>query len=404
MHDDPEMNEGDQMNQGDEMNEGDQPEDDELAALRDELSRVPATDAPPIEAIVSRGRAKRRRRRSRLAGAGVAATVAVAVLLASLGGSPKVPAGHHVHVNLAAYSVISNANGTVVLSMGRRQTFDPKALKEALAAAGVAAVVKVGAFCRTVDQPPGFTQVVVPTAASGQAAPKIQAVHLNAAGHASRTAVVISPSQMPRRAELSIGYFPDHVAMTLVATHTRLTCGVADPANCRLPSAAVSRAYESTGPAAAATLPASGSTMLTASASTLASSATATLSPSAASVTATLPALPPSATAPSATAASDSAPSATALSATTTVAPSATTTGPGEGPSGWPAQQVPVGEARLPAKGKWCQFTVSAGSQAGSSASGATTTAASSATTTLPGPASTTTLGPAGQADPSAQS
>ena len=150
-------------------------DDEELGALRDELSRTPAGEAPPLEAIVARGRAKRRRRRSGLAGTGVAAAAVLAILFASVGGPAKMPSGHKVHVNLAAYSVDSNANGTVTVSMAAKQTFDPKALREALAAAGVLAVVRVGKFCRTSDQPPGFSQVVAPTALSAQPAEGTQA-------------------------------------------------------------------------------------------------------------------------------------------------------------------------------------------------------------------------------------
>ena len=387
---DPEMNDPERDNP--ERDRGEMDGDEELGALRNELSRVPAGEAPPIEAIMARGRAQRRRRRSGLAGAGVAAAVVVAVLLASLGGAAKVPSGREVHVNLAAYSVDSNANGTVTVTMARQQTFDPKALKEALAAAGVVAVVKVGAFCRTVDQPPGFTQVVVPTAGSGQAGREQKSLQLNGAARSGRTAVVISPSAMPRRAELSIGYFPDHVAMTLVATNTRLTCGVVDPANCQVPVPAGYRAFQSSGPGANTTLPGPATTTLTASASTLPASATSTLP---ASATSTLPASATSTLPASATSTLPASATTLAPSATTTVAPPAVA----GGPTASPPRPGPVGAARLPVRGKWCEFTVSHASPAPSGPAGATTTVPSSATTTVPGPTSTTIFEPAGEPD-----
>ena len=100
---------------------------------------------------------------------------------------------------------------------------------------------------------------------------------LNPSSRSERTAVVISPSAMPRRAELSIGYFPDHVAMTLVATNTQMTCQIVDPANCQLPGPAAVRAIQSTGPAATTTLPGSASTTLTRTANTVPPSVPVTL-------------------------------------------------------------------------------------------------------------------------------
>ncbi len=402
-------------------------DDEELGALRDELSRTPAGEAPPLEAIVARGRAKRRRRRSGLAGTGVAAAAVLAILFASVGGPAKMPSGHKVHVNLAAYSVDSNANGTVTVTMAAKQTFDPKALREALAAAGVLAVVRVGKFCRTSDQPPGFSQVVVPKALSAQPAEGTQAsqgaqgsehpvqanpmqanpvqanpvqtnpvqtnpvqvnpVQVNPSSRSERTAVVISPSAMPRRAELSIGYFPDHVAMTLVATNTQMTCQIVDPANCQLPGPAAVRAIQSSGPAATTTLPGSASTTLTGTAHTLPASGPITL-PAPATGT-----LPPSATTTAPPSAATSLPSPAATTVTSSGPAGAATTVTSSGPAGaattLPPGQIPTA-AGPPKKGRWCQVMASAGGQpAPVGTPGATTTVPPSATTTRPGPAPT---------------
>jgi hypothetical protein len=385
-------------------------DDEELGALRDELSRTPAGEAPPLEAIVAKGRAKRRRRRSGLAGTGVAAAAVLAILFASVGGPAKMPSGHKVHVNLAAYSVDSNANGTVTVSMAAKQTFDPKALREALAAAGVLAVVRVGKFCRTSDQPPGFSQVVAPTALSAQPAEGTQAtqgaqgsenpaqvnpsqvhpaqvhpaqvnpahanpVQVNPSSRSERTAVVISPSAMPRRAELSIGYFPDHVAMTLVATNTQMTCQIVDPANCQLPGPAAVRAIQSTGPAATTTLPGSASTTLTGTAYTGPASAPITLP---APATGTLP-----------TSATTTAPPSPATSLPPPAATTVTSSGPAGAATTLPPGQIPT-VAGPPEKGRWCQVMASAGGQpAPVGTPGATTTVPPSPTTTRPGPAPT---------------
>ncbi len=371
-------------------------DDDELGALRDELSRTPAGEAPPLEAIVARGRARRRRRHSGVAGTGVAAAVVLAILLASVGGPAKIPSGHKVHVNLAAYSVDSNADGTVTVTMAAKQSFNPKALRQALAAAGVLAVVRVGTFCRTTDQPPGFSQVVVPTALSAPPAEGTQAkqgaqgseraVQLNPSSRSKRTAVVISPSAMPRRAELSIGYFPDHVAMTLVARNTQMTCQIVDPANCQLPGPAAVRAFQSSGPAATTTLPGPASTALTRTANTLPPSIPVTLPAPATG------ALPPSATTTAPQSASTSLPLSAARTVTTMVTPG----GPAGATTTLPSGQIPTAVGP-PGKVHWCQVTASAGGQpAPVGTTGASTTDPPSATTTLPGPA-TTAVGPAGK-------
>ena len=219
----------------DDVNNNDVNDNDVFGALRDGLSRLRVPQPPPLEAIVARGRA--RRRRSGLAGMGLAAVglaIALPVIAASVS-TPASPVATHlrlgtrpVHVNLAAYSVDSNANGTVTVALATKQTFDPGRLRQILAQAGVAAVVNVGAFCQTPVQPPGFTQVV---SSSGPGWTSRSAA--NASGgpgaQARVTAMVIKPSAMPKRAELSIGYFPDHVAVTLVKVGGRSPACLATP-------------------------------------------------------------------------------------------------------------------------------------------------------------------------------
>ncbi len=245
------------------MHDDDMNDDDLFGALRDGLSKLPVPDAPPLERIVARGRA--RRRRSGLAGMGLAAVglaIALPVIVTSVNRG-AVPVATHprlgsgpVHVNLAAYSVDSNPNGTVTVALATKRNFDPAGLRQALAQAGVAAVVNSGVFCQTAVQPTGFTQVVYRSASAGAAQS-----HASSAGNQTEmTAMVIKPSAMPRRAELSIGYFPNHVAMTLVKVGGPLSCFSMDPPGCDIPLAGQARVAPPISAGATTTLPSASAT------------------------------------------------------------------------------------------------------------------------------------------------
>jgi hypothetical protein len=276
------------------MHDDDVNDDDVLGALRHGLSKLPVPQAPPLEAIVARGRA--RRRRSGLAGMSLAAAglaIALPVIITGVNGpssrvatSLRLGSGP-VHVNLAAYSVDSNPNGTVSVTLATKGNFDPNKLRQALARAGVAAVVNVDAFCQTPVQPGGFGQVVSSGSLKGSA--NSSAAGAGQSAQANVTAMVIKPSAMPRRAELSIGYFPDHVAMTLVKLGGPLSCVANDPPGCNVPvvvpalngSSASQAATSTTLPSATTTTGAQAAT------STLPPAATTTVPPAA---TSTLPA------------------------------------------------------------------------------------------------------------------
>jgi hypothetical protein len=268
------------------MHDDDMNDDDVLGALRHGLSKLPVPQAPPLEAIVARGRA--RRRRSGLAGISLAAAgLAIALPVIITGGnassgrvatSLRLGSGP-VHVNLAAYSVDSNPNGTVSVALAHKGIFDPNKLRRLLARAGVAAVVNVDAFCQTPVQPAGFRQVVSSATANGPAGPGAGAGR--SAPQVNFTAMVIKPSAMPRRAELSIGYFPDHVAMTLVKLGGPLSCVANDPPGCNIPAAGAAENASSASQVAATT------TLPSATTTTVAPAATSTLPPAA---TTTLPA------------------------------------------------------------------------------------------------------------------
>ena len=195
-----------------------------------------------------------------LAAVGLAIALPVIVTSVNRGGvpvatHPRLGSGP-VHVNLAAYSVDSNPNGTVTVALATKRNFDPAGLRQALAQAGIAAVVNFGVFCQTAVQPTGFTQVVYRSASAGAAHS-----HASSAGNQTEmTAMVIKPSAMPRRAELSIGYFPNRVAMTLVKVGGPLSCFSMDPPGCDIPIAGQARVAPPISTGATTTLPSASAT------------------------------------------------------------------------------------------------------------------------------------------------
>ena len=111
--------------------------DDELiTAVREQRSKVPMTT--PVEQIINRGHAVRTRRRI----PGLAAVLAVAAaaafgVTALLPGSH--PASHQPGIQLAAWTVVKQADGTVSVTI--REMRDPAGLQSRLRADGVPASV-----------------------------------------------------------------------------------------------------------------------------------------------------------------------------------------------------------------------------------------------------------------------
>ncbi len=121
-------------------------DDDMLAAMRSSLTRVKDSiadvhlDRQP-EAITARARARRLRRG--LSGAGAAGTaLGIGLALTLPGGSAP---ARSVHVNLAAWSVNTTSAGLVDITI--RDLKDPALLRQALADAGVPAMVTFGKVC-----------------------------------------------------------------------------------------------------------------------------------------------------------------------------------------------------------------------------------------------------------------
>lgn len=133
---------------------------------------------------------------------------------AASGGS----AGRPVHIHVAAFSVDSNAGGTVTVTLTRGHVLDPGALRHALAEAGVPALVTAGSVCYVPGPSGALARAVSP--------PR----HL-ADGS---TTVTITPSAIPAGSKLSIGYFQvpagGGIYVSLVPDNAPLTCTSTPPA------------------------------------------------------------------------------------------------------------------------------------------------------------------------------
>ena len=200
------------MNDNDELNDS-----AVLSAVRDSISGLPMPAAPRLQAITARGRAYRRRRLGGLSIAGAGACAALAVGLAGGSGSAG-PAPQHEPptVHLAAFSVVTGPGGTTTLTLYPRQVINPDAVRQALAEHGIPALVTVGKFCRTADQPPpGVGQVVALSPRPPQ-------------GTGGPGPVVIYGSAIPSGVELSIGYRQDpqefEISFSLIQAGAPLTC------------------------------------------------------------------------------------------------------------------------------------------------------------------------------------
>lgn len=216
------------MNRLDEIDQ-----DDVLRALRASVSATPVPPAPTMAALVARVR-RRRRRAVGVLGVGAAAAAAVGIGLSGLattGGGSATGSAH-----LAAFSLVSNKDGTATLTVPARQVLtDPAALGRALAAHGVPALVTEGRFCTSnpavgtldgiVTQSPSSTHAQVRTAPNGDpVAPQPGAVAIK---------MVINPAAIPPGTELSLGYFDGQLREAALAliSRTHYTCSSVQPVN-----------------------------------------------------------------------------------------------------------------------------------------------------------------------------
>ena len=152
-----------------------------------------------------------------LAAAAVAAATAAGIAYGTAGGPSPVtsPTRSAVHIHLAAFSVDTNSDGTVTLKLNQGQLFDPATLRQALAKAGVPALVTVGSVCTSPYPSNALPQVI--SRPLGQ--PR------------GRSVTTITPSAIPSGEELSIGYFANGngLHISLVPDNAHLTCRSTPP-------------------------------------------------------------------------------------------------------------------------------------------------------------------------------
>jgi hypothetical protein len=177
----------------------------------------------PVETIIARGRVRRARRRSGLVAAGLTLSAAVVVGVAGFAGSsgsgaaPSQPGARQVQ--LAAFTVVKNPNGTATVTfpvVQANQLINPIALRQALANAGVPAIVTIGRTCsNTVGSAAELHSVVQVQGPSGPSSQTIS--------------VIITPSAMPAGTELSIGIYPHQRSWQLADANAPLTCTSTPP-------------------------------------------------------------------------------------------------------------------------------------------------------------------------------
>jgi hypothetical protein len=148
---------------------------------------------PPAAADIIRQGDRRRRRsvtRQSLGGLSAAGVVGAGVAL-GLGLTGSAPTHATGTIRTAAFTLVSNANGTATLTINPNVLFEPGTLQRDLAQDGIAAKVTAGSFCSSDPALAGVSQVVsVPKIQPGQPA-----------------TVVIDPAAIRAGTELSFGIF-----------------------------------------------------------------------------------------------------------------------------------------------------------------------------------------------------
>jgi hypothetical protein len=168
-----------------------------VSNLTSELQRMAddgARQARPAAAadIIRQGDRRRRRSLTHQALGGLsAAGVAGAGVALGLGLTGSAPTHATGTLRTAAFTLVSNANGTATLTINPNVLFEPGTLQSDLAQDGIAAKVTADSFCSSDPALAGVSQVVsVPKMQPGQPA-----------------TVVIDPAAIPAGTELSFGIF-----------------------------------------------------------------------------------------------------------------------------------------------------------------------------------------------------
>ena len=177
----------------------------ELRALRDWSGELAVPAPPHIGAITTKGRRLLRRRRFAVAGVSVGCAAAATALTFSLigvagpaatsrvstpvGRSGGNQSGLPARIQTAAFTLVSNDDGTVTLTIHPDELFEPGALESDLAQYGIAALVTPGRICSSDPSPAGLDQVE----SWDPGSPTVDAT------------ITIDPSAIPVGTELSFG-------------------------------------------------------------------------------------------------------------------------------------------------------------------------------------------------------
>jgi hypothetical protein len=188
----------------------------------------------PIEAIEQRGRARRRNRGlfGVVAGGGLAAVAALALAVPMVSHhSGTVPAesgpvagastaGDTPAAQQAAFTVATQADGSVELTLDPKKILNPDALQKALADAGIPAVVKAGVLCTP----------------KGKELPESKEVfrvkRVTAPDGSTFYDLIITPSKMPQNSVIYFSVF----AVNKVSGYAKAAWPLVskdDPMNCR---------------------------------------------------------------------------------------------------------------------------------------------------------------------------
>jgi len=178
------------------------PDTDELSAelreLREHSAHLAVPAPPQLSDITANGRRFQRRRRYALAGCAVAGATAVTVLavnLVSASAPGPAPAGPGTQsttpakIKTAAFTIKSNQDGTVSLTIDPSELFEPSTLENDLALYGVPALVTVGKVCTSDPGPDGLDDVE----------------SFEPGGPGSNGTITIDPAAMPDGTLLSFG-------------------------------------------------------------------------------------------------------------------------------------------------------------------------------------------------------
>jgi hypothetical protein len=204
--------------------------DDGEAAVQGELQDLlgDVRMGAPVERIVGAGRARVARRR--VASVAGAAAAGIAISVPALGHPSTAPPG--VHISTVAYTVNSQADGTIQVTWDKSRYFqDSAGLQSALRAAGFPVLIKEGVFCKG-PHDDGYLDP------SGQGH-GVDQVMRGQRGSDGRVVFVFTPAAMPAGQELFIGYLnAAQLAVTqghpgsverLVPTGVPLTCTTQAP-------------------------------------------------------------------------------------------------------------------------------------------------------------------------------